>query len=167
VSQTHFLLIPNQEFDARDEAFPAESLSGRFLAGEPIENRSRPSISDVTTDLVWILFGAAVLGGSVMVLRWRSEYRQSGWWSGIVVAGRKVDVGVDHALCMGASSCVELVPEVFHLNWSKKKSVFDPAPLEETNDPNADPEKVFRAAQSCPYRAIYLKDAATGERIFP
>ncbi len=124
-------------------------------------------MTDVGTDFIWALFGVAVVGGLVVVARMRSDYQESGWWSGIVVEGRRVDVGVDHALCMGASSCVELVPSVFHLDWSKKKSVFDPAPLAATNDPNADPKKVFKAAQSCPYHAIYLRDASTGERIFP
>jgi ferredoxin len=121
----------------------------------------------VIAELLWVLFGAAVLAGGVMVLRWRREFQESGWWSGIVVEDRKVEVGVDHALCMGASSCVELAPEVFRLDWSKRKSTFDPAPLENSGLGNADPEKVFKAAQSCPYRAIFLKDAATGERIFP
>lgn len=119
------------------------------------------------TNLAWIAFGIGTLVGFVMVLRWRRDLSQSGWWTGIVVEGKKLDVGVDHDLCMGASSCVELAPDVFHLDWSKKKSMFDPAPLERVGDPNVDPEKVFKAAQSCPYRAIYLRDATTGERIFP
>jgi len=119
------------------------------------------------TDLVWIVFAIAVPIVTVYILKWRSEFRQSGWWTGIVIEGAKLDVGVDHDLCMGASSCVELAPDVFHLDWSKKKSMFDPAPLENVGDPNVDPEKVFKAAQSCPYRAIYLQDSATGERVFP
>lgn len=124
-------------------------------------------VEDPLTNLLWIVFGITALATAIMVLRWRRELRQSGWWTGIVVEGKKVDVGVDRNLCMGASSCVELAPEVFHLDWSKKKSVFDPAPLEKLDDTGADPQRVFKAAQSCPYRAIFLRDAVTGEVIFP
>ncbi len=124
-------------------------------------------MEDPLTNLLWIVFGITALATAIMVLRWRRELRQSGWWTGIVVEGKKVDVGVDRNLCMGASSCVELAPEVFHLDWSKKKSVFDPAPLEKLDDTGADPQRVFKAAQSCPYRAIFLRDAVTGEVIFP
>ena len=53
------------------------------------------------------------------------------------------------------------------MDWSKKKSIFDPAPLEALSASSADPEKVFKAAQSCPYRAIFLRDAVTGEHVFP
>jgi ferredoxin len=82
------------------------------------------------------------------------------------VEGRKLGVGIDHELCMGAASCVALAPEVFRLDWSKKKSMFDPAPLQKVGE-TADPERVFFAAQSCPYHAIYLIDEGNGERIFP
>ena len=124
-------------------------------------------MDDLITSLAWIAFGAGTLVGFVMILRWRRDLSQSGWWTGIVVEGTKLDVGVDHDLCMGASSCVELAPDVFHLDWSKKKSIFDPAPLEALNGSSADPEKIFKAAQSCPYRAIFLRDAVTGEFVFP
>jgi hypothetical protein len=53
------------------------------------------------------------------------------------------------------------------LDWEKKKSIFDPAPLEILDEKGDTPEKVFVAAQSCPYRAIVLEDKVTGERIFP
>lgn len=124
-------------------------------------------MNDLVTNLAWIAFGIGTLVGIVTILRWRRDLSQSGWWTGIVVEGTKLDVGVDHEICMGASSCVELAPDVFRLDWSKKKSMFDPAPLERVGDPNVDPEKVFKAAQSCPYRAIYLRDSTTGERVFP
>jgi ferredoxin len=91
------------------------------------------------------------------------------WWTGIIVEGKKVRVRVDWNSCMGASSCVELAPKVFRLDWSKKKSVFDPAPLELLDEKarGTDPNVVFSAAQSCPYHAIILEDDETGERIFP
>jgi ferredoxin len=124
-------------------------------------------MEDTLTELLWIAFGIGVLVMSAMILKWRSELRESGWWTGIIVEGKKLDVGVNHDLCMGASSCVELAPDVFHLDWSKKKSIFDPAPLEALSGSSTDPEKVFKAAQSCPYRAIFLRDAVTGEHVFP
>jgi len=124
-------------------------------------------MADALTELLWISFGIAALVMSAMILKWQSELRGSGWWTGTIAEGKKLDVGVNHDLCMGASSCVELAPDVFHLDWSKKKSIFDPAPLEALNGTSADPEKVFKAAQSCPYRAIFLRDAVTGEHVFP
>lgn len=85
----------------------------------------------------------------------------------MVVEGRRVKVRTDQNLCMGASSCVTLAPEVFHIDWEKKRSFFDPAPLQVSNPDASTPERIFRAAQSCPYRAIVLEDADTGERIYP
>ena len=67
---------------------------------------------------------------------------------------------------MGAGSCTELAPKMFRLDWSRKKSVFDPAPLEMLDDRETAPADIFRAAQSCPYRAIILEDFS-GERLFP
>ena len=68
---------------------------------------------------------------------------------------------------MGASSCVEVAPAVFRVDWEKKKSIFEPAPLRVLDEEGADSETIFRAALSCPYRAIILEDAETGDQIFP
>jgi ferredoxin len=92
---------------------------------------------------------------------------KGGWWTGMVVGDRKVGIKVDWNSCMGAASCVELAPKVFRLDWEKKKSVFDPAPLVLLDKKGDDPERIFYAAQSCPYRAIILEDEETGERIYP
>ncbi|HXQ92490.1 MAG TPA: ferredoxin [Nitrososphaerales archaeon] len=92
---------------------------------------------------------------------------KGGWWTGMVVGDRKVGIKVDWNSCMGAASCVELAPKVFRLDWEKKKSIFDPAPLVLLDKKGADPERIFYAAQSCPYRAIILEDEETGERIYP
>jgi ferredoxin len=92
---------------------------------------------------------------------------RGGWWTGVVVNDRKVGIKVDWNSCMGAASCVELAPKVFRLDWEKKKSIFDPAPLVLLDKKGADPERIFFAAQSCPYHAIILEDEETGERIFP
>ena len=124
-------------------------------------------MADIVTEFLWLLFGLATVVAVVQVTRWRREFNRSGWWTGIVVEGHRINVKVDQATCMGASSCVELAPEVFRLDWSKKKSTFDPAPLETLNSVAPDPQKVFKAAQSCPYRAIRLQDADTAEPLFP
>ncbi len=100
-------------------------------------------------------------------LRGKFAEERGGWWTGIVVDGKKVGIKVDWNSCMGAASCVELAPKVFHLDWEKKKSIFDPAPLEILDEKGADPERIFVAAQSCPYKAIILENEETGERIFP
>ena len=92
---------------------------------------------------------------------------QEGWWTRSILQDRSVDVHVEWGLCMGAASCTELAPGVFHLDWSKKKSLFDPAPLEMSESSKTRAEDIFRAAQSCPYRAIILTDRSTGERLFP
>lgn len=92
---------------------------------------------------------------------------EGGWWTTAILQDRKVRVRTDWNLCMGSASCTELAPGIFRLDWSKKRSVFDPAPLEVLEDRGTKPEDIFRAAQSCPYRAIILEDLETGERLFP
>ncbi len=100
-------------------------------------------------------------------LKKKFSSEKGGWWTGMVVGGKKVGIRVDWNSCMGAASCVELAPKVFRLDWEKKKSIFDPAPLEVLDQKGADPERIFFAAQSCPYRAIILEDEETGERLYP
>lgn len=95
------------------------------------------------------------------------KQKQAGWWSGKVVEGRTVRVKVDQDLCMASQSCISLAPKVFRIDWSKRKSAFEGAPLEVTDEKGADNETIFLAAQSCPYQAIVLEDAETGERLFP
>jgi ferredoxin len=124
-------------------------------------------LPDVTTAVAWLGYGLAALVAVSLIIKWRRERQLSNWWTGVVVEGRRLHVRIDHDLCMGATSCVALAPEIFRLDWSKKKSMFEPAPLEKIGDVGADPDKVFFAAQSCPYRAIILEDATDGERIFP
>ena len=104
---------------------------------------------------------------AVVIKLWEFSRDKEGWWTRSILEGRSVRVEVEQNLCMGSASCTELAPGIFHLDWSKKKSMFDPAPLETTEDPTARAEDIFRAAQSCPYRAIALIDQETGEKLFP
>jgi ferredoxin len=112
------------------------------------------------------LGGAAVLLGSVYRLKQMSN-DADGWWTTSLLQGRRVSVKTDWDLCVGSGTCTELAPEMFRLDWSRKKSIFDPAPLQVDENGEASAEDIFRAAQSCPYRAISLYDKDTGEKIFP
>ena len=84
-----------------------------------------------------------------------------------MVEGRTVKVRVEQDLCMAAQSCIALAPKVFHIDWKKRKSMFEGVPLEVIDEQAADSETIFLAAQSCPYQAIVLEDANSGERLFP
>jgi len=68
---------------------------------------------------------------------------------------------------MASQSCISLAPKVFRIDWKKRKSMFEGAPLEVVDEHAADSETIFLAAQSCPYQAIVLEDANSGERLFP
>lgn len=114
---------------------------------------------------VFAIGGAALLLTMYKLTQFSKE--PDGWWTSALLEGRRVKVRTDWGLCMGAGSCTELAPGMFKLDWSKKKSRFDPAPLELHDDKTTKAETIFRAAQSCPYRAIMLEDLATGERLFP
>ena len=119
-----------------------------------------------------ILVPAAAIAAAIAVIATIAKMRtmsaeREGWWTTSILEGRNVRVRTDWSLCMGAASCTELAPGVFRLDWSKRKSVFDPAPLEVLQDRGTRPADIFRAAQSCPYRAIILEDSETGEKLFP
>jgi len=123
-----------------------------------------------TVLLVYLEFVSVPIALTLIIdtkIRKKFSSEQGGWWTGMVVEGKKVEIHVDWNSCMGAASCVELAPRVFRLDWEKKKSIFDPAPLIVLDEKGADPERIFYAAQSCPYRAIVLEDEETGERIYP
>jgi ferredoxin len=141
------------------------------------------SILTIAAVMVYITYGAtallifsmfaSVFAAIAFVLEAKMKRRFStkkgdgGWWTGMVVGEKKVRIRVDWDSCMGAASCVKLAPKNFRLDWEKKKSVFDPAPLELLDEKSEDPERIFFAAQSCPFRAIVLEDEETGERIYP
>ena len=93
--------------------------------------------------------------------------KQAKWWTGQVVEGRTVKVRVDKELCMASQSCISLAPSVFRIDWSIRKSNFEGAPIEVKDEKAADNNTIFLAAQSCPYEAIILEEADTGERLFP
>jgi len=95
------------------------------------------------------------------------KQKQARWWTGRIVEKRTVRIRVDQDLCMASQSCIALAPKVFKIDWSKRKSAFEGAPIEVMDEKAADNETIFLAAQSCPWQAIILEDANTGERLFP
>lgn len=59
-------------------------------------------------------------------------------------------IEVDRPLCIGAASCMALAPETFELDAEAKAVVINPK-----GNSNQD---TLLAAQSCPVKAIILKD---------
>ena len=84
--------------------------------------------------------------------------------------GRVLQVRIDEDLCLGAESCVILAPEVFALDESQlggRKVGRKPLGLLEVEDGTVDGDKIIRAAKSCPYQAIFVRDARTSEQVSP
>ncbi len=81
---------------------------------------------------------------------------------------RRLFVRIDQSKCAGAESCVSVAPPVFSLDvsqlgWGRKGS--EPLGVKDVAERTVDSETIITAAISCPYRAIYVKDAATGEEL--
>jgi len=72
---------------------------------------------------------------------------------------RNLLVQVDHNVCVGNAMCETFAPHVFRLNDNRQSEVVDPAGDSE--------EKILEAAENCPVSAITVKDAETGEQLFP
>jgi len=78
---------------------------------------------------------------------------------------RRLVLSIDQTLCMGAESCVSLAPEVFALDMSRINN--QPLAMRDVMDREVPSERIVAAAQTCPYKAIKVRDAETGEMIFP
>ena len=74
-------------------------------------------------------------------------------------------LSIDQSLCMGAESCVSLAPEVFALDASRVND--SPLAMRDVMDREVPSEKILAASQTCPYKAINIVDAETGEQLFP
>jgi ferredoxin len=61
--------------------------------------------------------------------------------------------------CQSYGGCLAIAPNVFGWDRAKKVRLGDPA--------GAPDAAILKAAKLCPYRAIALSDAASGEKIFP
>lgn len=88
----------------------------------------------------------------------------------VTTDNRKLILLVEQDKCLGAESCVALAPMVFALDISNlgfgRKEV-TPLGMRDVMDRTIDCDTIIRAALSCPYKAIYVKDAESGEEISP
>ena len=77
-------------------------------------------------------------------------------------------------MCIGAASCAAIAPGTFVMN-EENKAVFTEGEKISEDDTKVvyrfenvdDDDAILAAAQSCPVFAIIVKDAETGEQIFP
>ena len=71
----------------------------------------------------------------------------------------KLQVTVDHDLCVGNAMCPHIAPKTFSLNDDRQSQVIDPG-----GDAAG---VVLEAAEACPVSAIKVVDADSGEQLFP
>jgi len=80
-------------------------------------------------------------------------------------------VRVDRELCIGAASCIALLPEVFELD-EEAKAVIKRAVGEKTSDwvdykdLPVEAAMILEAARACPTNAIFIEDD-DGKQIYP
>jgi ferredoxin len=73
---------------------------------------------------------------------------------------RTLTVVVDDTLCSGKQSCIYEVPAVFRRSDDQTRT--------EVIDPNGAPvADIIEAALNCPFEAISVSDAETGEHLAP
>jgi len=72
-------------------------------------------------------------------------------------------ISIEPSLCMAFGSCETLAPNVFEVD---KNKMFNPKATvkSETGD---DFESILNAAETCPTKAIILRDRYTGKQIYP
>jgi len=82
---------------------------------------------------------------------------------------RTLSVSVDQDLCMGAESCVGIAPEVFSLDENQlgRRTSTEPLGMIEVEEGTVESDKIIRAAKSCPYKAIRVRDAKTDDQLCP
>ena len=72
-------------------------------------------------------------------------------------------VNVDKSLCIGCCSCEIIAPGVFEIN---KKSQTNPKSTV-INQKGAGVNKIMNAAETCPTKAISVKNSKTKEKLYP
>ncbi len=75
--------------------------------------------------------------------------------------GKKLKAGIVEDLCLGTGFCAVLAPE--HFSLERKQIGGEPLGIADADEMLVDLERLRRAAESCPWRAIYLKDPDTGD----
>jgi curved DNA-binding protein CbpA len=75
----------------------------------------------------------------------------------------RYQITIERSLCMAFGSCETLAPNVFEVD---KNKIFNPKATvkSETGD---DFEKIIAAAETCPTKAIIIRDRYTGMQIYP
>ncbi len=82
--------------------------------------------------------------------------------------GKRLAVRVEQGKCSGAESCVTLAPEVFSLDPSQLGRYHDePLGMKEVGENQIESSYIMRAAKSCPYEAIHVRDMDSGLEICP
>lgn len=77
--------------------------------------------------------------------------------------GKKIKAGIVEDLCLGTGFCVVVAPE--HFSLERREVGAEPLGISDADERLVELERLRRAAESCPWRAIYLKDSATGEYV--
>ena len=77
--------------------------------------------------------------------------------------GKKLKAGIVEDLCLGTGFCAVLAPE--HFSLERVQIGAEPLGIADADERLVDLERLRRAAESCPWRAIYLKDSDTGDYI--
>jgi ferredoxin len=77
--------------------------------------------------------------------------------------GKKLKAGIVEDLCLGTGFCAVLAPE--HFSLERRQIGAEPLGIADADEKLVDLERLRRAAESCPWRAIYLKDSDTGDFI--
>ncbi|KXK26148.1 MAG: hypothetical protein TR69_WS6001001142 [candidate division WS6 bacterium OLB20] len=80
-------------------------------------------------------------------------------WTATNPGKSKYVVEVLQDVCIGAASCVAIAADTFQLDEENKVYILE-------TDWDQD-DIIMAAAQSCPVFAIIIKDAETGQQIFP
>ena len=77
--------------------------------------------------------------------------------------GKKVRAGIVEDLCLGTGFCAVLAPE--HFSLERQQIGAEPLGIADADERLVDLDRLRRAAESCPWRAIYIRDSETGELI--
>jgi DnaJ-class molecular chaperone len=72
-------------------------------------------------------------------------------------------ISIEPSLCMAFGSCETLAPNVFEVD---KNKMFNPKAAVKSETGN-DFESILNAAETCPTKAIILRDRYTGRQIYP
>jgi ferredoxin/predicted CopG family antitoxin len=82
--------------------------------------------------------------------------------------GRRLGINIEQGKCSGAESCVTLAPEVFALDPEQLgRTHNEPLGMRDVMEKELNSDSIIRAAKSCPYGAISLRDMDSGEEISP